>query len=50
VASQVMRADSGTHEIGKRLRKKRELGFRIQGETSAEVWVAAISRAQSARL
>jgi hypothetical protein len=38
--------NSGT---GKWRRKKQELGFRIQGETSAEVWVGAIGWAQSGR-
>jgi hypothetical protein len=49
VVSQARWVDSRTQETGKRRRKKRELGFEIQGDTSAEVWVGAISRAQSAR-
>jgi hypothetical protein len=49
VVSQTMRVDLGTQKIGKRRRKRQELGFKIQGGTPAEVWVGAISRAQSGR-
>jgi hypothetical protein len=49
VISRTMRADLGAQEVGKRQRKKQELGFRTQGGTSAEVWVGMLSRAQSGR-
>jgi hypothetical protein len=44
-----MWVDIGTQEARKRRRKKQELGFRVQEETSAEVWVVVLSRAQSGR-
>jgi hypothetical protein len=47
--SQAKRVDSRAQETEKWQRKKRELGFGIQGDRSAEVWVGSISRAQSAR-